>query len=121
MHQSGCFIQCGYTFRQRGIELHPPFFAASSAGAASGAIFTNHWSDSRLATVPQRWQWPTDSRGLVFEAGIAERRDDPLAPRTGEGPRSRRRFVHTPRRPSPRRRPCAWPITKSLGSARASP
>ena len=38
-----------------------PSLTASSAGSASGRIFTNHCSDtSGSATVPQRWQWPTE-------------------------------------------------------------
>ena len=57
MFQSRMFsIQLTYTASQRSGRMRiAPVRTAASAGFASGAIFTNHWSDRRgSTTVSQR-------------------------------------------------------------------
>src|SRR5690348_3618564 len=64
MHQSLMLvIQCMYVLvHDSGMNLVLPSFTASIAGLASGAVLTNHCSDSIGSTTSsERWQRPSDS------------------------------------------------------------
>ena len=109
-----------------------PDRTASSAGAASGAIRTNHWSDSRGSTdrlaavaVPHRVRCVLDPhqqrrRAQRSRRCVLGRRNGrvPRAPR-GTRPAASSPLLHLPRpafMTTGIGRPCRWPISKSFAS-----